>query len=503
MTELLIQSIGNVFSLQTLIFINLGIMIGIIFGTIPGLTGNLGIILLLPMTSTMSLPNAIIFLTSIFCGGEFGGSISAILIGTPGTNSATCTMIEGYPLAKQGHARKALMMALIASTIGGVLSALSLLIFAPTIAKYTLEFGPPEYFAMAVFGLSIIASLSGKSLEKGIVAGCIGIMLSLVGMDIASGTQRFTFHNVNLLRGLTLLPLLTGLFAVPNIVEKIRTQREESGANIIGMDKTDKLTAGELKGLRGVIAKSSVIGIIIGAIPGAGTGIASFISYNEAKRSSKEPEKFGTGTLEGIAASESANNAVTAASLIPLLTLGIPGSPSAAALIGAFTLQGVALGPMLFKENGVIMYTIMIGLVVANLFMFLQGKLFSGLCARISNIPDAVMIPVLITLCTAGAYSVNNSSFDVMVFMIFGIAAYVLSLAKIPLVPVVLGFVLGPLLDFNLRRGLIMSQGSWLIFVKRPISLVILLLTALVLIFAVIKGDSKKRTTIIEKGNDD
>lgn len=323
MAEVIIEAMGNVFQPFTLLLMNLGVFLGIIFGAIPGLSGNLGIILLVPFTINMQLGDAIIFLTAIFCGGEFGGSISAILINTPGTNSATCTMLEGYPLAKRGHARKALMTALVASFIGGSISALALLVFAPVIATFTLKFGPPEYFAMSFFGLSIIASLCGDSLIKGLIGGCIGILLSLVGMDSITGGTRFTFGMVELLRGLTLIALLTGLFAIPNIVEKIHAgeggQKEEK--KIIEMDKKDKLTMRELLSMKWLILKSSVLGCIIGAIPGAGAGIASFISYNEAKRTSKTPEKFGTGMLEGIAAPEAANNGVTSASLIPMLTL--------------------------------------------------------------------------------------------------------------------------------------------------------------------------------------
>ncbi len=490
MAEVIIEAMGNVFQPFTLLLMNLGVFLGIIFGAIPGLSGNLGIILLVPFTINMQLGDAIIFLTAIFCGGEFGGSISAILINTPGTNSATCTMLEGYPLAKRGHARKALMTALVASFIGGTISALALLVFAPVIATFTLKFGPPEYFAMSFFGLSIIASLCGDSLIKGLIGGCIGILLSLVGMDSITGGTRFTFGMVELLRGLTLIALLTGLFAIPNIVEKIHAgeggQKEEK--KIIEMDKKDKLTMRELLSMKWLILKSSVLGCLIGAIPGAGAGIASFISYNEAKRTSKTPEKFGTGMLEGIAAPEAANNGVTSASLIPMLTLGIPGSPSAAAMIGAFSLKGISLGPTLFRNQAGIMYTIMIGLVLVNVFMLIQGTFLSGLAARITRVPETVLAAVLVVVCAAGAYSVNGSPLDVKVFVLFGAVAYILGLMKIPTVPVVLGFVLGNMVDYNLRRGLTMCRGSLWTFLTRPITLVIFALTFLFLGYNMIRN---------------
>lgn len=503
------EALLQAFMPDSLLFMLSGILIGVIFGAVPGLSGNLGIILFLPFTKSMDLANAIIFLTCIFCGGEFGGSISAILIGTPGTNSATCTMIEGYPLAKQGHARKALLMALWASCIGGVLSSLSLLIFAPTLARYTLEFGPPEYFAIALFGLSIIASLSGKSLAKGLFAGCVGLVLSLVGPDEVNGLMRFTFGNINLYRGLTLIALLTGFFALGSIVDKVRTvfMPNKQDVEVIGMDKSDIMTISELLKYKWALLKGSIIGIIIGIIPGTGTGIASFLSYDNAKRTSKHPELYGKGSYEGIAAVESSNNGVTSASLIPLLTLGLPGSPSAAVLIGAFTMKGLSVGPMLFREQPVVMYTIMIALVIANVFMFAEGFLLSKVFAKITKVPNDLMVPLLLVICAAGAVSVNNSTFDLLVFVIAGFVAYVFSLMNIPIVPTVLGFVLGGTLDTNLRKGLVMTGGDFFKFVSRPITLVILLVTVAILVLSFIKEisagkKSQKLDDIIEKGDD-
>ncbi len=402
------------------------------------------------------------------------------------------------------------MMALMASTIGGILSALSLLFFAPTLAKYTLEFGPPEYFAIAFFGLSIIASLSGKSLAKGLFSGCIGIILSLVGPDEVSGMMRFTFRNINLYRGITLIALLTGLFALGNIIEKVGQSFEKKVvADAVKMDKHDKLPISELWKYKWTLLKSSILGIIIGIIPGTGTGIASFISYNEAKRNSKHPEEYGHGSLEGIAAVESSNNGVTAASLIPLLTLGLPGSPSAAVLIGAFTMKGLAVGPMLFRENEVAMYSIMVGLVVANVLMFVEGFFMSKWMAKITKVSDDVMVPLLLVVCAAGAVSVNNSTFDLLIFVFAGILAYFMLKIDVPVVPAVLGFVLGNTLDTNLRKGLIMTQGSFLKFSTRPITAVILLVTLLVLILTFRKEirSNKQRTSkmdmLIEKGKDE
>lgn len=505
--EALIQAISP----ASWLWMILGLLIGVIFGAIPGLSGNLGIILFLPFTRSMPLAEAIIFLTCIFCGGEFGGSISAILIGTPGTNSATCTMLEGYPLAKQGHARKALVMALFASCVGGVLSSLCLLFMAPSLAKYTLEFGPPEYFAISLFGVSIIASLSGKSLAKGIFSGCLGIVLSIVGPDEVSGMMRFSFGNINLYRGLNLIALLTGFFAMGSIAEKVCDIMAEKGARkkveSIGLDENDVFTFKEILKYKWGLLYGSLIGIIIGIIPGTGAGIASFIAYNEARRTSKHPEEYGHGSYEGIAAVESANNGVTSASLIPLLTLGLPGSPSAAVLIGAFTMKGLTVGPMLFREQPVVMYTIMIALVIANVIMYAEGWWLSKVLANITKIPNDIMVPILLVICAAGAVSVNNSTFDLLVFVIAGIIAYFFAKLNVPVVPAVLGFVLGNTIDTNLRKGLVMTGGSFIEFISRPITMVVLILTVVVIILSFIKEISSGRKkevfdNLMDQGDD-
>lgn len=470
-----------VFGPLSLLYIALGVLVGIIFGAIPGLTGTIGISLFLPLSYTMTPSDALLFLTAIFCGGEFGGSISAILIGTPGTNAAAATMMDGYPLAKQGKARKALLMALAASTFGGVFSACVLLFGAPAIAEFTVNFGPAEFFTLAVFGLSIISSVSGDSIWKGLISGCIGVLIALVGIDSMTGTYRLTFGNINMVRGLSLIPVLMGLFAVPSILEKIadcyRVKCEEKV--IVQMDQTDSLSFREIKGVSKTLVRSSVVGTIVGAIPGTGTGLASFLSYDLARKGSKRKENFGKGELEGIAASESANNAVTAGALIPLFTLGIPGSPSAAVLIGAFMIHGMVPGPSLFHDQGPLIYAVMIGMFAANLFMLLEGRLLSRVFALITKVPDTVLAPILLMLCAAGAYSANNSVFDIGVFLTCGFVSYIIGKLGFPVMPISLGYVLGSLAEFNLRRALVLSEGSWSIFVTRPISCFFLVITVL------------------------
>ncbi|WP_204758479.1 tripartite tricarboxylate transporter permease [Lentibacillus sediminis] len=496
MFDVFIDGLIQFFAWETFLFMNIGILIGIIFGAIPGLTGNLGIIIFLPFSFSMDPQTSIIFLMAIFIGGEFGGSISSILIGIPGTNAAVATMLDGYPLTQQGHGKKTLITALLASAVGGTISGILLLVAAPTIANFTVNFGPPEYFALTLFGISVVAGISGRNLAAGIISGSIGVLLSLVGMDTVSGSQRFTFGVTELMSGLPLLPLLIGVFAVPSIIEQLdatnSSKKEESKKVLINSKSKDPLTKKDVKKVTPTILQGSFIGSFIGAIPGAGASIAAFMSYDQAKRSSKTPQKFGKGEIKGVVASESANNAVTAASLIPLLSLGIPGSPSAAVLLGAFMVQGMEPGPTLFENQGVILYAIMIGIIVTSFFMFIQGRILSKYLVKVTNVPYQVMVPLLVLMCTAGAFAANNSVFGMQVFIIVGIVAFILKKLNFPLVPIVLGFVLGPLLEFNLRRSLVMSQGSWDIFITRPISLAFIAMTTIFLIYTLKKNKEQE-----------
>ena len=492
--EFFLDGLITLFTVKNFLFMNIGVFVGIVFGATPGLTANLGIILLLPLTFRMEPTNSIIMLLGIYCGGTYGGSISAILLGTPGTNVAAATLLDGYPLAQKGHAKKALDIALISSTIAGLFSAFLLLFAAPAIAKFTIKFAGPEYFALAIFGLSIIAGVSGDSLAKGMIAGFMGFLISTIGMDQNSGLLRFTFGNLNLMRGLGILPVLLGVFAIPIILGKILDNSyTEKYQSKIKVKTEDSLTRKEIVRCLPHIFKSSLIGSFIGAIPGAGAAIAAFMSYNEAKRSAKNPEEFGKGALEGIAAPEAGNNAVTGSSLIPLFTLGIPGSVVAATLIGALTMQGLVPGPALFQSQGVIIYAIMIGLVFINIFMFIQGKMLTRYFSKITKVPQILLIPILLLLCAAGSFAFSNSIFNVYVLALFGLLCYVMGKLGFPQVPIVLGMILGPIAETNLQRALVMSEGSWLIFFTRPISLFFIIITILFLVLIKRQKREKKQ----------
>ena len=486
---------------QNFLIIPVGLIIGIVVGAIPGLTSDLGIILCIPLTYGMDPTMAILMLLAIYCGGTYGGSITAILINTPGTSANAATLFDGYPMTVKGQAFKALQMALFASTIGGLVSAFALLFLAPQIAKITLLFGPAEYFALAVFGLSVIAGVSNNSIFKGLIGACIGLFMSTIGMDAISGTTRFIFGQRKLMAGIDLIIALIGLFAISEVLMKSKYNPKTDHKTVSASSITkDKITKDEYKRCRKPITLGTLIGIIIGATPGTGGGLAAFISYNQAKTSSKHPETFGHGEIEGVAASESANNGACGATMIPMLTLGVPGDGATAILMGAFMLHGMVPGPTLFAEEGNILYAIMLGLIVVNVFMYIVGSGFTRFYAHITRIPYEILAPIVLTFCIAGSYSTNNRVYDIYIILLFGIVSYFLRRMDFQLVPILLGIVLGPLAEKNMRRALVISEGSFDIFFTRPISCAfILIAVGSVLLFAVKNYRAKKRE--LQKNN--
>ncbi len=465
----------NLWTWQNVLFVNFGMAIGIVFGALPGLTATMGVALFLPITFGMDPITGMLFLLGIYCGGIYGGSITAILIKTPGTPASAATVLDGYPMAQNGHAGKALDIALVASTIGGLFSAFILLFMAPQVARAALRFGPPEFFTLALFGLSIIVTVSGRHVFRGLLSGCAGMFIASIGLDPIEGLPRFTFGINGLLSGISLIPALIGLFAIAEILNK--THIGDVGQKEKPEIRKEHMTLSELKDCIVDILKSSFMGTIIGAIPGTGATSASFLSYMEARRSSKTPEKFGTGYINGIAAAEAGNNGVTGATLIPLLTLGIPGDSVTAVMLGALMMQGLTPGPALFQRQGVLVYTIMVGLIFVNMFMFLQGKLFLKAFVNVTRIPTYLLSAIIIVLCVVGSFSVNNSVFEVWIMLIFGFVGYLMLRVNIPVVPMLLAIILGPIAEESMRQSLILSQGSYAIFVTRPISLLFVILT--------------------------
>ena len=480
--DLFIEGFKAFFVPSSFILMNLGLLLGMIFGAIPGLTVILCIVLFLPFTYTMGPIQAFMFLLGIYCAGSYGGSVSAILIKTPGTPHAAVTMLDGYPMAQRGEAKKAMRIALEASTFGGVLSALVLLFFAPQIGRFAQQMGTPEYFLVCTFGLTIIAGISGDSLLTGLVSGAFGLFVSTVGLDPMTSSTRFIFSNINLYSGFDLVICLIGLFALSEVLAKSDLQNHSNKISLASI-KAEKgtLTRKDYKKMALPSFVSAIIGVIIGIIPGTGASLASFLSYDRAKQMSKTPEEFGNGSIEGIAAAETANNAVTGATLIPLLTLGIPGDACVAIMLGALMVNNLTPGPKLFVEHGTTMNAIMIGLLFVNAFMYLQGRYLTRLFARVISVPISILTPIIVIFCLAGAYSVKSTMFDVYVTIAFAVVAYLMTKVNFSAVPVLLGLVLGATTEENYRRALQLSDGSYGIFVQSYISIAFLLLIVIVL----------------------
>ena len=484
-------------SAESFIAILIGLLAGIVIGAIPGLTADIAIILCLPITYSMEPIPAMLLLLGLYCGGTYGGSITAILINTPGTPSSAATVLDGYPLTQQGKPLKALTMALYASFFGGLFSALVLLFAAPSIAHFTQMFGPPEYFCIAVFGLSIIASISNGNIIKGLLGGLIGIFIALLGQDSVSGTLRFTFGVRRLGAGIPLIVTLVGLFAIAELLSRSDYNPRTDATRVVHLKLTMRAARGRARALPQTMTISSVIGTIVGAIPGTGGGIAAFISYDQAKKTSKYRDHFGHGEIEGVSATESANNATTGSTLIPLTTLGVPGDGCTAILLGAFMLQGMVPGPSMFKEHSDILYGIMIGLVVINILMLIIGRVFTPLYANITRIPYELMSAIIIVYCITGVYSSEASTFQVLLAVIIGAFSFLLRKLGFGVVPIILGVVLGDLVETNFRNSMVMSGNSLSIFVTRPFSLLFLALAVLSIgmFFYKAAKDRKKQKT--------
>ena len=492
MLEFIGPASGLLFTLENIFWINIGVFIGSVFAAIPGLTVILCVILFLPFTYQMTAIPGMMFLLGIYCAGGYGGSVSAILINTPGTPHAAATMLDGHPLSKQGRTKAALKIALYASTFGGVFSALMLLFLGPQVARVAAQLGTAEYFMVCLFGLTIIAGVSGKSMIKGIISACIGLLLSCVGTDPMTGYDRLTFGIGRLYMGLDLAVCLIGLFALVEILAKAELKPDALHLDAKKMEDNGAIAKDEYKRMVRPVLLSSLIGSLVGIIPGTGASEASWFSYNTAKNMSKHPEEFGHGSVEGIAAAESANNAVTGATLIPLLTLGIPGDGTVAIMLSALMINGLNPGLSLFTTDGAIMYAIMLGLILVNLFMLLQGKFLTKLFAKVVSIPQEILTPIIVIFCFAGAYSVNKNYFDVSVALVFAVIAWVLRKLDMPAVPILLGMVLGNMTETNFRRALHISNGNPAIFFS-SIYCIIFLVLIVVAVGTIVRGKLNER----------
>lgn len=472
-----LTAVGTVFSMSTLLLILAGTIFGIIMGCLPGMSSTMAVSIIIPFTFTMDPATGIILLAAIYCSSVYGGSISAILLNTPGTPAAAATVLDGYMMTKKGESGKALGISAIASAIGGIISAIILSTTAPFLAEQALRFGAPEYFAVAIFGISVISSLSGINPFKGLIAGAFGILIATVGMDPVNGYPRFTFSDPNLAGGLSLVPMLIGLFSVSQAFVLIKESVNSSGeTKILSVSGKILPTRKEFTRLMPNITRSSIIGTFIGIIPGIGGDPAAFMAYNEAMRWSKHPEKFGTGIMDGIVAPEASNNAVTGGAMIPLLTLGIPGNTVTAILIGGLLIHGLRPGPMLFQENGDVVYSLFLSLIVSNLLFLIIGLACTKYFSAILKVPGIILGPIILILSFIGSYAIHNNYFDIWIALAFGLIGYIFRLIKVPVTPIVLAVILGPLAEQSFRQAMLQSGNEVSVFFTRPISAVFLII---------------------------
>ncbi len=472
-----------------------GVFMGIIVGAIPGLSVTMGVALFLPITFGMEPIAGLALLCALYIGGTSGGLISAILLKMPGTASSVATTFDGYPMAQNGQAGKAMGVGIVASFLGGFISYVVLMMLAPSIARFALRFGPYEYFSIGLFSLTMIVSLASGSIVKGIISGMIGFLLSFVGIAPITSFTRFTFGITDLNAGFSILPMLIGMFAVAEILTALEQKYKK--VDLTTHDFRIKgfgFTREDVKGQASNFLVSTAIGTGVGILPGLGGSICNILAYSVAKNRSKYPEKFGTGIVDGLIASEASNNACTGGAMVPLLTLGLPGDNTTALILAGFMIHGITPGPLLFRTQSTLVYGIFAALLVANIMMLLIEFLGIRVFIRILRVPKNILLPIVIAFCAVGAYANNNRVFDVIAMVGFGILGYLMKKAELPTAPAILSFILCPIVETNLRRGLMKSQGSFVPFLTAPISLIFIVIAVVVLVLSIRKEIVKSRT---------
>ncbi len=473
----------------------IGVVVGVILGAIPGMSATMAVALTLPFTFAMTPIQGILLLLGVYKGGIFGGCIPAILIKTPGTPASSATVLDGYPMAEKGQAGKALGMALYASCTADMISNLSLILFAGWLASFALSFGPPEFFTLILFSLTIIAGVSGDNLLKGLISACLGLLLATVGLDLVYGTDRFTFGDPNMMGGLNFIAVLIGLFAVPEIIAYARKPKnEEEKVRELG-DR--HVTFAEYRKCFKSICRGGLIGVFLGSIPGIGAAPSAFLSYSEARRNSKNRDNFGKGEIEGVAASEAGNNGVAGATLIPLLALGVPGDIITAIIIGAFMIHGLQPGPLMFATNGDIVYALFMGLILSSIFLLGVGSVAIRIFRFIADVPGSLLFPGIMVLCVYGVYAVNNNVFDIAVMFGMGWVGYVMLRLGVPPAPFLIAFILGPLLEDNFRQSMLMSGGSADILFRSPITWAFWVFTGITIAALVRSGLKERRNRML------
>lgn len=501
MLNTLITGLQIVLTPSTFILIFAGTVVGVIFGALPGVSASMAVALALPFAYKMNGVIAIAFLCSVYCASITGGGITAILFKIPGTPSSAPTTFDGYPMAQRGEAGKALGFSLVASAIGGLIAAFAMAIVSGPLAAVALKFGPGELFAVAMLGLSVLTCLDNGNVIKTLVSGLLGLFLATIGMDPQTGVARFTWGSTTLLSGVEMIPVMIGLFAVTEVLKQTVKRSKKGGGEMEstggGTFKTTIPSIKEFFMVKWVMLRSSVLGTVVGILPGAGATIASFLSYTVEKKISKYPDKFGTGIPDGIVASECANNAATGGAMVPLLALGIPGGNAAAIMMSALVLKGVQVGPLLVKTQPDYLSSVFGSMLITNIIMVFVSLAIAKVFAKILAIPYSILGPVIIMLATIGSFALKNSTGDVVLMVLSGIIGYLFVSLGYSSAALVLGLVLGVMCEENLRRAYQIANGSWTGALSSPITIVLLLVCAAMIIFPIIKGalpDKKARS---------
>jgi putative tricarboxylic transport membrane protein len=453
-----------------------GTVLGVVVGALPGISGSTTTALLLPFTITMTPTAAIAFLGAIYCAANYGGSITAILVNSPGDPSASATAFDGYPMAQKGEAGRALGMSAVASTIGGIFSVFVLIIAAPLLSRVAYNFGPPEYFALAIFGLSMVAAIGGDSGVKNLISGAFGVLLATVGLDLTTGVERFTFGVYELSDGIGLVPVLIGLFAIGELL--VQASQLNVVATMLKLDAVRLPSMADFRKCAKSIFLSSGLGTFIGILPALGATTAALVAYNETKRWSSHPEEFGKGAIEGVAGPEAANNAAVGGAMVPTLALGIPGSSTTAIILVGLIVQGVRPGPHLFNEQPQLLYAVFASMLAANVLYLVMGLFAAKLFARISLIPNTFLWPAVFVLSVIGAYGPNQSMIDVTVMLVAGVLGFLFRRFGFSPAPLIMGLVLGTMAEETLKQSLIIFDHNWLGFFSRPIVVTLFVVTA-------------------------
>lgn len=491
----LLDGLGTALEPRNLVFALIGCLVGTAVGVLPGIGPTAATAMLIPLTLALDPIAAIIMLSAIYYGAQYGGTITSVLINTPGEIASAVTCIDGYQMAKQGRASTALAVSAVGSFIGGTIASCGLVLLALPLTSLALKFGPPEFCALMLCGLTLVVGLGGTSLTKAMIAACLGLLIGLVGIDPVAGEPRFTFGLPELLDGLDFVPVLMGLFGVSEILLNL-SDRNRSGSPLTSSRRTEW---GEVRRSMPAIGRGTGVGFLLGLIPGVGAAVPTYLSYGLEKKVSKRPRRFGRGAVEGVAGPETANNAYASASMIPLFTLGIPGSATLAVLMGAFLMNGLSPGPLLFKEHPDFAWAVIASFYIGNLILIVLNLPLVPMWVQILKVPYRVLYPLILVMAIVGSIALRGEVFDAAVMLFFGLVGVACRKLSIPLAPMSLTLILGPMIEKSLRQSLSLSQGSFGIFFTRPIALGLIIVSVVVLslfAFNVVRGESRVESEV-------